>query len=83
VPEESKETGEQSQTDTEVQTTTTISEDDKYKKVTIIVRIPKNGMVETFSDGDTAKQILTSLTTGGGRRKNKRNLTKKRHRKNT
>jgi hypothetical protein len=64
VPEESKETGEQSQTDTEVQTTTTMSEDDKYKKVTIIVRIPKNGMVETFSDGDTAKQMLTSLTTG-------------------
>jgi hypothetical protein len=41
-----------------------MSEDDKYKKVTIIVRIPKNGMVETFSDANTAKQMLTSLTTG-------------------
>ena len=60
-----------------------MSEDDKYKKVTIIVRFPKDATIQSSGDGDTAKELLMSFDGKGGRKKNKRNLTKKRHRKNT
>ena len=39
--------------------------------------------MQSTGDGDTAKQLLMSFDAKGGRKKNKKNLTKKRHRKNT
>ena len=66
-----------------IKTTSTITEDGKGKKLTIVLRFPKDATMQSTGDGDTAKQLLMSFDAKGGRKKNKKNLTKKRHRKNT
>ena len=47
---EDEKTGEQTSPVAKVTTTTTMSEDDKYKKVTIIVRFPKDATIQSSGD---------------------------------
>ena len=68
---------------TNIKTTSTITENGKGKTLTIVLRFPKDATMQSTGDGDTAQQLLMSFDGKGGRKKNKKNLTKKRHRKNT
>ena len=68
---------------TNIKTTSTITENGKGKTLTIVLRFPKDATMQSNGDGNTAQQLLMSFKSKGGRKKNKKNLTKKRHRKNT
>jgi hypothetical protein len=68
---------------TNIKTTSTITENGKGNTLTIVLRFPKDATMQSTGDGDTAQQLLMSFDGKGGRKKNKKNLTKKRHRKNT
>ena len=76
---------EETSPEAKVTTTTTMSEDENYKIFTIIIRFSKEGIITSNGDGNDAKQaletIIREIKSGG--KKHKRNLTKKRHRKNT
>ena len=76
---------EQEETSPEAKVTTTMSEDENYKIFTIIIRFSKEGIITSNGDGNDAKQALETIIRGikSGGKKHKRNLTKKRHRKNT
>ena len=75
---------EETSPEAKVTTTTTMSEDENYKIFTIIVRIPKEGIITSYGDGNDAKQALETIIRGikSGGKKHKRNLTKKRNRRN-
>ena len=81
---EQKQEQEQTSPEAKVTTTTTMSEDENYKIFTIIVRIPKEGIITSYGDGNDAKQAIETILRGfkGGGKKHKRNLTKKRNRRN-